>query len=149
MTGLVFFSTTTVTSIISPKYFIHSWTKNCFNIIIFTVLIFNKKKNKKKFLYSVKFVYILCSLLYISAYCVTNIFIKVPYFIEGILYGIFGAIISLLLLYLLYYLTDYFLSPILNMRNYDFITIIALNFSFGMFLGFLGSSRALSTYVKN
>ena len=79
----------------------------------------------------------------------SNIFIKVPYFIEGILYGIFGAIISLLLLYLLYYLTDYFLSPILNMRNYDFITIIALNFSFGMFLGFLGSSRALSTYVKN
>ena len=30
-----------------------------------------------------------------------------------------------------------------------FASIIALNLSFGMFLGFLGSSRALSTYVKN
>tara|TARA_B100000029_G_C17544438_1_gene947944 strand:- start:608 stop:1480 length:873 start_codon:yes stop_codon:yes gene_type:complete len=79
----------------------------------------------------------------------SNIFIKTPYLIEGVLHGIFGALISVILLYVLYSLTNYFLSPILNMKIYDFIKIISLNFSLGMFLGFLGSSRALSSYVKN
>ena len=42
-----------------------------------------------------------------------------------------------------------FLSPFLDIRNYDFITIIVLNFLLGIFLGFLGSSKALSSYVKD
>ena len=79
----------------------------------------------------------------------SNIFIKIPYLIEGILFGIIGAIISLCMLYVLYSLTSYFLSPVLSIKNYNLINIITLNFSLGVFLGFLGSSRALSSYVKN
>ena len=79
----------------------------------------------------------------------TNLFIKIPYLLEGIIHGIIGAIISLVLLFLLYNLIHYFLSPFLNIKNYDFITIILLNFSLGIFLGFLGSSKALSSYIKD
>ena len=79
----------------------------------------------------------------------TNLFIKIPYLLEGIIHGIIGAIISLLLLFLLYNLIHYFLSPFLNIKNYDFITIILLNFLLGIFLGFLGSSKALSSYIKD
>ena len=79
----------------------------------------------------------------------SNTFIKIPYLIEGMIYGLVGAIVSIALLYLLYGLTDYFLSPLLKIRNYDFVKIIILNFSAGIFLGFLGSSKALTSYVKN
>ena len=65
------------------------------------------------------------------------------------IYGLVGAIVSIALLYLLYGLTDYLLSPLLKIKNYDFIKIIILNFSTGIFLGFLGSSKALASYVKN
>ena len=65
------------------------------------------------------------------------------------IYGIVGAIVSVALLYLLYGLTDYFLSPIIRINNYDFIKIIILNFSAGIFLGLLGSSKALASYVRN
>ena len=79
----------------------------------------------------------------------SNIFIKTPYLIEGMIYGIFGAMISIFLLFLLYNLTEYFLSSLLDLSKLNFITIISLNFASGIFLGFLGSSKALSTYVKN
>ena len=79
----------------------------------------------------------------------SNLFVKIPYLIEGIIYGIVGAIVSVALLYLLYGLTDYFLSPIIRINNYDFIKIIILNFSAGIFLGLLGSSKALASYVRN
>ena len=78
-----------------------------------------------------------------------SLFIKIPYLLEGVIHGLIGAIISLLLLFLLYNLIDYFLSPFLNIGNYDFITIILLNLLLGAFLGFLGSSKALSSYVKD
>jgi len=79
----------------------------------------------------------------------SNIFIKIPYLIEGIIYGLVGAVVSIISLYLLYGLTDYFLSSLLKIKDYDFIKIIILNFSAGIFLGFLGSSKALASYVKN
>ncbi len=79
----------------------------------------------------------------------SNFFIKIPYLLEGIIHGIIGAVISLLLLFLLYNFFEYFLSSFLNIRSYDFITIILLNFLLGIFLGFLGSSKALSSYVKD
>ena len=79
----------------------------------------------------------------------SNIFIKVPYLIEGMMYGIFGAIISIFLLFLLYNLTEYFLSTLINLNKLNISFIIALNFASGIFLGFLGSSKALSSYVKN
>lgn len=76
-------------------------------------------------------------------------FIKIPYLLEGMIHGLIGAVVSLLLLFLLYNLIYYFLSPFLDIRNYDFITIILLNVLLGIFLGFLGSSKALSSYVKD
>ncbi len=79
----------------------------------------------------------------------SNFFIKIPYLLEGIIHGIIGAVISLLFLFLLYNFFQYFLSSFLNIRSYDFITVILLNFLLGMFLGFLGSSKALSSYVKD
>ena len=79
----------------------------------------------------------------------SRLFIKIPYLLEGIIHGIIGAVISILLLLLLYNLLDYFLSSIININNYDFITIISINFLLGMFLGFLGSSKALSSYIKD
>ena len=79
----------------------------------------------------------------------SNLFIKTPYLIEGMIYGIIGATISILGLILLYSIVDYFLSPVLDIKNYDYLKIIILNFSMGIFLGFLGSSKALSSYVKN
>jgi len=79
----------------------------------------------------------------------SNIFIKTPYLIEGMIYGVFGAIISIILLLLLYNLTEYFLSPLLNLSKLNFSIIVLINFASGIFLGFLGSSKALSTYVKN
>ena len=79
----------------------------------------------------------------------SNIFIKIPYLLEGMMYGIFGAIISILALLLLYNLTEYFLSSLLNLSKLNFTAVILLNFISGIFLGFLGSSKALSTYVKN
>jgi len=78
-----------------------------------------------------------------------NWFIKIPYLLEGMIHGLIGAVVSLVLLFLLYNLIHYFLSPFLDIRNYDFITIILLNFLLGIFLGFLGSSKALSSYVKD
>ena len=79
----------------------------------------------------------------------SRLFIKIPYLLEGIIHGIIGAVISILLLLLLYNLLDHFLSSIININNYDFITIISINFLLGMFLGFLGSSKALSSYIKD
>ena len=78
-----------------------------------------------------------------------NWFIKIPYLLEGMIHGLIGAMVSLLFLFLLYNLIHYFLSPFLDIKNYDFITIVLLNFLLGMFLGFLGSSKALSSYVKD
>ena len=78
-----------------------------------------------------------------------NWFIKIPYLLEGMIHGLIGAVVSLLFLFLLYNLIHYFLSPFLDIKNYNLITIVLLNFLLGMFLGFLGSSKALSSYVND
>ena len=79
----------------------------------------------------------------------TKSFIKIPYLIEGMLHGLFGAFISIMLLLLLYNFIDYYLSTVLILRNLNFNEIIFLNVILGMFLGFLGSSKALSSYVRD
>ena len=78
----------------------------------------------------------------------TKSFIKIPYLIEGMLHGLFGAFISIMLLLLLYNFIDYYLSTVLILRNLNFNEIIFLNVILGMFLGFLGSSKALSYTLK-
>jgi len=79
----------------------------------------------------------------------SNLFVKIPYLIEGMIYGIVGAIVSICLLYLLYGLTDYFLYSMIEIKDYDLVKIIALNFLVGILLGLLGSSKALASYVRN
>ena len=75
----------------------------------------------------------------------TKSFIKIPYLIEGMLHGLLGASISIILLLLVYNFIDYYLSTVLMLRNLNFNEIILLNVILGMFLGFLGSSKALSS----
>ena len=79
----------------------------------------------------------------------TSSFIKLPYLLEGIIHGLIGSVISMLLLMLLYNLLQYFLSSLLVVMNYNFISIVLLNVLLGMFLGFLGSSKALSSYIRD
>ena len=80
----------------------------------------------------------------------SNQFIKFPYSLEGIFQGVTGSLISLIILTLFYNILDY-----LSFSNYIYLdsvnsaNMIILNFSFGVLLGFLGSSKALSSYVKN
>ena len=80
----------------------------------------------------------------------SNQFIKFPYYLEGIFQGVTGSLISLIILTLFYNILDY-----LSFSNYIYLdsvnsaNMIILNFSFGVLLGFLGSSKALSSYVKN
>ena len=79
----------------------------------------------------------------------TTSFIKLPYLLEGMIHGLIGSVISILLLMLLYNLLQYFLSSLLGIMNYDIISIVLLNVLLGMFLGFLGSSKALSSYIRD
>ena len=80
----------------------------------------------------------------------SNLFIKFPYYLEGVFQGIIGSFISILLLLLMYSVLDY-----LSFDNYIHLSIINplnvifINIFFGILLGFLGSSKALSSYVKN
>ena len=80
----------------------------------------------------------------------SNQFIKFPYYLEGIFQGIIGSLISLIILALFYNILDYLsLSNYIYLDSVNSTNMIVLNFSFGMLLGFLGSSKALSSYVKN
>ena len=80
----------------------------------------------------------------------SNQFIKFPYYLEGIFQGIIGSLISLIILALFYNILEYLsLSNYIYLDSVNSINMIVLNFSFGMLLGFLGSSKALSSYVKN
>ena len=80
----------------------------------------------------------------------SNQFIKFPYYLEGIFQGIIGSLISLIILALFYNILEYLsLSNYIYLDSVNSTNMIVLNFSFGMLLGFLGSSKALSSYVKN
>ena len=114
------------------------------SFFIIMVVIFFVSNTILLVIYSKKEDIEICKLLGAS-----NLFVKIPYLIEGIIYGVVGAIVSICLLYLLYGLTDYFLSSMIKIKDYDLVKIIALNFSVGIFLGLLGSSKALASYVRN
>ena len=80
----------------------------------------------------------------------SNNFIKFPYMLEGIIFGLLGGIISMLFLFFTYYLIAYLSdSIVIQLNNYNLIIFVLLNVLVGPFLGFLGSSRALSAYIKN
>ena len=79
----------------------------------------------------------------------SNYFIRMPYYLEGIYHGVIGALISILFLYLFY---DFFSSIslyTLRVQSVDFLHLSLVNILLGVMLGFLGSSKALSSYVKD
>ena len=81
-------------------------------------------------------------------------FIRLPFIVEGMLYGFFSAWISILIFYPLIY----FLSPYLNRAievmdiveylNSNAIEIVAIQLFCGVFLGALSSLIAIRKYLK-
>lgn len=84
----------------------------------------------------------------------TNFFIKIPFFIEGILQGLFGAFFALATLYLCYHLfmkwiaaLPYFSISVIKIFYLPspYLAFITLG---GMLTGFLGSFFSLGRYLK-
>ena len=80
----------------------------------------------------------------------SNLFIKIPYMIEGVIFGFLGGLFSLIMLSVMYYfINQYFPNDIILIGKIDIIKIIIFNFIAGISLGFLGCFKALIAYVKN
>ena len=77
-----------------------------------------------------------------------DLFVKAPYIINGILVGLFGSIISLIMLFLVDNISVYIILPYyeFNSANYNFI--IAFNLFFGSFLGLISSTRSINKIYK-
>ena len=79
----------------------------------------------------------------------SDIFIKLPYIINGSLLGFFGSIISLIVLFLLYKISLYVILPYYEFNNINYQLIVIFNICIGCLLGVVGSSKALSNFVKS
>ena len=79
----------------------------------------------------------------------TQLFIKFPYIIEGMILGCVGALISMCVLYSLYNLSAYIIEPYYLMPSFLAINIFLFNLILGLLLGLIGSSRALSSNSIN
>ena len=84
----------------------------------------------------------------------TNLFIRVPFILEGVILGILGGAISLGLLFLLVQLFPLYLGASLGALNdiinfrYLSLTQIALIIAGGAIIGFLGSLSSLARFLK-
>jgi len=84
----------------------------------------------------------------------TNMFIRIPFFIEGIILGIFGGILSLFLLYILVNIFPLYLGTSLGALNryinfqYLSLTQALAIIAGGAVIGLLGSSSSLSRFLK-
>ena len=85
----------------------------------------------------------------------TNAFIRWPFMVEGILLGIFSAILALGLQYGVYTIASIPLGNILSMLGgsvvsfFDYIWVILGMFAFiGVIIGALGSIISLNKYLK-
>ena len=79
----------------------------------------------------------------------SNLFIKLPYIINGSLLGILGSIISLVVLFLIYKISLYVILPYYEFSNINYQLVLVLNIIVGCLLGIVGSSKALSNFVKS
>ena len=75
----------------------------------------------------------------------TRLFIKMPYLIEGLVLGLFGSIISIIILCILYQLSIYIIEPYFLLPSFKYLHIVIINLVLGILLGIIGSSRALSS----
>ena len=78
----------------------------------------------------------------------TNLFIRVPFLIEGIMQGLLGASMSIASLYFLKILLEYIFVPLVLVNDYNFQLIILLNLGLGIMFGLIGSKRAVSKYIS-
>ena len=85
----------------------------------------------------------------------TNMFIRWPFIVEGVLLGVFSAVIALGIQYGVYEIASIWLSDIMSMLGgsvvpfVDYIWIIFAMFIFiGMFIGSFGSIVSLYKYLK-
>ncbi len=85
----------------------------------------------------------------------TNSFVRWPFMVEGILLGLFSAVIGLGIQYGIYSLASIWLSDIMNMLGgsvvnfVDYIGVIFGMFAFiGVFIGAFGSIISLNKYLK-
>lgn len=85
----------------------------------------------------------------------TNMFIRWPFIVEGVLLGVFSAVIALGIQYGVYEVASIWLSDIMSMLGgtvvpfVDYIWIIFGMFVFiGMFIGSFGSIVSLNKYLK-
>ena len=85
----------------------------------------------------------------------TNMFIRWPFIVEGVLLGVFSAVIALGIQYGVYEVASIWLSDIMSMLGgsvvpfVDYIWIIFAMFIFiGMFIGSFGSIVSLNKYLK-
>ena len=79
----------------------------------------------------------------------SDIFIKSPFIISGIVLGVVGSILSVSVLMILYKISIYMISNYYDLNIVDFRLIVLFNFIFGIMLGLISSSRALSNFVRN
>ena len=77
-----------------------------------------------------------------------DLFIKVPYIINGVLVGLIGSLVSLVALILLDNISLYIILPYydFNSANYNFI--LFFNIFFGIFLGLISSTRSINKIYK-
>ena len=78
----------------------------------------------------------------------TDLFIKVPYIINGIILGLLGSFISFIILLCLYKFSVYLIYPYYEMPLIPFDNLLIINLVIGPLFGLIGSSRALSSLVK-
>ena len=76
----------------------------------------------------------------------SKIFIRIPYLIEGLLYGVIGAIFSVIILSFINGLIP-LLGAILHYDLILFDDIISINFVFGILMGYIGSYSSINKYI--
>jgi len=79
----------------------------------------------------------------------TRSFIKTPFILEGVFHGLIGAFIASLLLYgSLEFSSGFILSLTGLIIDFSFFDLLFLLSSLGIVISFLGSSRAISQFLK-
>ena len=76
----------------------------------------------------------------------SKIFVRIPYLIEGILYGVLGAIFSIIILSFINGLIP-LLGAILHHDLIYFDNIVSINFVFGILMGYIGSYSSINKYI--
>ena len=79
----------------------------------------------------------------------TKWFIKAPFLIEGIIHGIFAAVLAVYTLYGVLQFSKYIVYDLTKFNIfYDHIFILQILLSLSILVGFIGSNRAISRFLK-